>query len=257
MTVSVPIGNVHEDDLVRFGSPVSRGVGRRCGHRSGTTRDRCRGSRCRRGVSNRSLAPSASTSQSSSVSFSPPWYANVEPSGDHVRCAASNGAELAELAGRHGVDGDRRGRGLGRPVRAHVARDRELVGAGAPLEIAGPEVWQAADRAGLRVDHPHLTAAHEGDPPAVGCPGRARVGVEAGEGIEAVECDRRSGPRSRRPGRPGRSRARRRSTWCPTNRSPGRTTAAFRPETMRDTQSSAVSDPATSSRRASSPGRTR
>ena len=65
----------------------------------------------------------------------------------------------------------------------------ELVGAGAPLEIGGPEVGQAADRAGVRVGHPHVTAAHERDPPAVGCPGRARVRVEAGEGVEAIERD--------------------------------------------------------------------
>lgn len=41
----------------------------------------------------------------------------------------------------------------------------------------------------MRVDHPHFTVAPECDPPAVGCPDRARVGVEAVEGMEAIERD--------------------------------------------------------------------
>lgn len=41
------------------------------------------------GDKRRLLAPLASTSQSSFGSSSPPWYANVEPSGGHVKYAAS------------------------------------------------------------------------------------------------------------------------------------------------------------------------
>ena len=190
------------------------------------------------------------------ASSSPPLYANVEPSGDHVRCRGFDGAELAELAGRHGVDGDRRGQ-------RSAARFVPTSPAIASWSVPGRHSRSMGRRSGRRRIAPVcVSTTHTSPVPPKATHRPSGAQIAHGWGSKPSRTSKPS--RAITVGAPAAPSGPTGTITSSASLDVVSSEPVTRPNNSRVPSgdhvghaSSAVSDPATSSRRASSPGRTR